>query len=61
MPTRYDILSAPDERHVALVRRQSDNKIATVDVRWLKLSGDAHIPVSRVKALRLDTQVEWTA
>lgn len=61
MIKRYDILTTPNDRHEALVRRVSDGRTATVDVRWLKQDGDAHVPVSRVKAIRLDYMVEWKA
>lgn len=60
MIPRYDILTTPNDRHEALVRRLSDGRSAMVDVRWLKSDGDAHIAVSRVKAIRLEYMVTWT-
>ena len=53
---RYELLTEPDVRGYVMVRRLSDGKLAQCKAAWLKAApgdGLAHVPRSRVKAIRL--------
>lgn len=59
MIKRYDIIAAQAGDEYVTVRRQQDGKTARVKASWIKRAGDAHVPASRTKAIRLDGNVEW--
>lgn len=58
---RYELLTEPDVRGYVMVRRLSDGKLAQCKAAWLKAApgdGLAHVPRSRVKAIRL-AGLDW--
>ena len=58
---RYEILDEPDERGYVTVKRLADGKLAQCKAAWLKAApgdGLAHVPRSRVKAIRL-AGLDW--
>jgi len=58
---RYELLTEPDVRGYVMVRRLSDGKLAQCKAAWLKAApgdGLAHVPRSRVKALRM-AMLDW--
>ena len=53
---RYELLTEPDGRGYVMVKRLADGKLAQCKAAWLKAApgdGLAHVPRSRVKAIRL--------
>ena len=60
---RYELLTEPDVRGYAMVRRLADGKLATCKAAWLRAAPHSEspthvIPRSRVKAIRLDG-LDW--
>ena len=58
---RYELLTEPDEKGYAMVKRLADGKLAPCKAAWLKAApgGElAKVPRSRTKALRM-AMLDW--